>query len=511
MNFRKVVFALAVAGFGLTGVASAQYTCTAATATSGTAFVRVEGTTELVPSLTIGNCSVGATPTSATITITTSAGVTNANVSSQTYTDATATFFGGTAVNGTLSGNTLTFTASGAGLGTTNLGSGTGAIVITGVRVNAASVPVNTSITETATAGPNVILTAPAAAATPIAYTQPGLGKPVFQGFAPMSICSVASSGAVVPLGQAAISSGYTGSFIPEGTGSDLYISVSFGNLPAGANYYVPVTINTGVLNVTSATLVSGNTSTSPVTGGSIGPSGGTQVSSVAQLTLTNGSATALYHLTGATTAGVEAFIVPVYAVATTGATVGATSSPTVTATFTGNGSASYDQFSSTQNEPSVAASATAGALTGLSWPTTVGGLTVTAGNGELTSCATTLLFPYILNTGGYDTGIALTNASAGTNLSQDGACSMMFYGTGAPSTNPYVTATITAGTVGAFTVSSVASGFQGYAIATCNFQDAHGFAFITDGYGQAGRGLSQGYLAIVTSAGGTTIPYSIF
>jgi hypothetical protein len=510
MNFRKGIFALALGSLGLTGIASAQYTCTSATATTGTAFVRVEGTTELVPSLTIGGCTVGATPTSATITVTTSAGVTNANVPSQSYTDATATFFGGTAVNGTLSGNVLTFTASGAGLGAT-LGSG---IVIAGVRVNAASVPVNTSITETATAGPNVILTSPAAAATPIAYTQQGMAKPVFQGFANKAICAAGT--AVVPLGQAAVSSGFNGAFVPEGTGSDLYISVNFGNLAGGANYYVPVTINsangTDVLNVTKAELVASNTTTAVQTGSAIGPSGGTQVSGVAQLTATNGSGSALYHLTGASAAGVEAFIVPLYGVATTGATAGVTSSPTVTATFVGNGSASYDQFSSTQNPASVSASGSAAPLTGLAWPTTPGALTgVTTGGGQLTTCATTLLFPYILNAGGYDTGIALTNASAGTSLSQDGTCSVKFYGTGVPATNPYVTGTITAGSVGAFTVSSQASGFVGYAIATCNFQDAHGFAFITDGFGAPGRGLSQGYLAIVTSAGGTAITTSPF
>src|SRR6185437_5525804 len=156
-----------------------------------------------------------------------------------------------------------------------------------------------------------------------------------------------------------------------------------------------------------------------------------------------------------------------------------------------------------------VSASSGATALSVLAWPTAVGGLTVTTGGGQLTTCATTLLFPYILNAGGYDTGVALTNASAGTSLSQDGTCSVMFYGTGVPSTNPYVTGTITAGTVGAFTVSSTASGFVGYAIATCNFQNAHGFAFITDGFGAPGRGLSQGYLAIVTSAGGTAITTS--
>jgi hypothetical protein len=257
---------------------------------------------------------------------------------------------------------------------------------------------VNTSITETASAGANVILTSPAAAATPVAYTQQGMAKPVFQGFANKAICAAGT--AVVPLGQAAVSSGFNGAFVPEGTGSDLYISVNFGNLPAGANYYVPVTINnangTDVLNVTSATLVSGNTTTTAQTGITIGPSGGPTVTGVFQLTATNGSASALYHLTGATNAGVEAFIVPLYAVATSGATAGATSSPTVTATFVGNGSASYDQFSSSQNPSSVSASSSAAALSGLAWPTTPGGLTIATGGGQLTTCATTLLFPYL-------------------------------------------------------------------------------------------------------------------
>ena len=40
-----------------------------------------------------------------------------------------------------------------------------------------------------------------------------------------------------------------------------------------------------------------------------------------------------------------------------------------------------------------------------------------------------------------------------------------------------------------------MAAGFQGYMIAQCGFQYAHGFAFITNGVGANG-GLSQGYLA---------------
>jgi hypothetical protein len=503
MNFRKVVFALATAGLGLTGVASAQITCTsAAITTPPQALVRVEGATEMVSGVTVGGCSLANTIASYTITVTTTAGIANTNVSGQNYTDATATFLGGTAVNGTLSGNTLTFTT------TTLPGTPTAAIIISGVRVNASSQAANMTINETVSAGTGVQFTGTAGNAIAVAYTQPGMAKPAVLGFKNVAICSAGT--AVVPLLEAEISSGFAGSFAPDSGTGGTYISVMFGNLAPGAKYYVPVSVSGAgnVLGGITASLVADNTSTTTLAGGNIGPTGGT-VGGQSQLTLSGTSATALYYVTGATT-GTEAFVVPLYAVTTTGATAGVTSAPTVSASFM-SPSTGYDQYSTSQTQSTVAASGTATAITGLAFPViTIGSNTYgpasNNGGGQLSSCATTLLFPYILNSGGYDTGIALTNSSAGTSLSQDGTCSMMFYGTGAPSTNPYVTGAITAGTVGAFTVSSVASGFQGYAIATCNFQDAHGFAFITDGYGQAGRGLSQGYLAIVTSAGGTSV-----
>jgi hypothetical protein len=40
-------------------------------------------------------------------------------------------------------------------------------------------------------------------------------------------------------------------------------------------------------------------------------------------------------------------------------------------------------------------------------------------------------------------------------------------------------------------------AGFQGFLIAQCEFQYAHGFAFITDGFGGI-PALAQGYLALV-------------
>ena len=46
--------------------------------------------------------------------------------------------------------------------------------------------------------------------------------------------------------------------------------------------------------------------------------------------------------------------------------------------------------------------------------------------------------------------------------------------------------------------LSNMAAGFQGYITASCEFRDAHGFAFITGG-GETPT-LAQGYLAVCTS-----------
>ena len=49
---------------------------------------------------------------------------------------------------------------------------------------------------------------------------------------------------------------------------------------------------------------------------------------------------------------------------------------------------------------------------------------------------------------------------------------------------------------------SSVAPNFQGYVIAVCQFQYAHGFAFISD---VGARNLAMGYLALVVDDRGQT------
>jgi hypothetical protein len=117
-----------------------------------------------------------------------------------------------------------------------------------------------------------------------------------------------------------------------------------------------------------------------------------------------------------------------------------------------------------------------------------------------IAACQTDLLFTFMTNQAGFDTGFEIANTSTdpfGT-AAQNGTCTLNWYGTGPAAGTATTTPSIASGSAYANLVSSAAAGFQGYMIAVCNFQFGHGFAFITDGYGQPGRGLSQGYLASV-------------
>jgi hypothetical protein len=512
MNFRKGILALAVSGLGLTGIASAQVVCNGGLAAASVATVRAEGTTEVIPTLTLSGCSGTPNTAQLQVTVNSSAGVSNQPTSSSSSaTDATAVFFNDTAhpVFGVVSNGAIQFTYSGSVVP----GNGAAAtIVVSNVRVNASSQPVASTITASIAGTGGIQLQGNGNTNVAVAYTQHAVGSIAVGGYANTAICSLGST--PVPILAAQISNGFFGSFAASSTGK-LYLQVTFGNLVSGVNYYVPTSITTtgggntlGVFSLTNST-----NSTSTLAGGSIGPSSAS-VGGVYQLPVTSGSGTAIYYISQVAAGQNLTVTIPLYGVATTGATAGTSSASTVTAQVVGPGNGGYDGMAAPNPTPSAVAAGNSVAGT----PSiTIGNTTFNNGSsgtqGELTTCNTTLLFPYILNTGGYDTGIALTNASSvpGTTVAEAGTCSMTFYGNGAPTTNPYVTASIPAGTVNTFTVSSIASGFQGYAIAVCNFQNGHGFAFITDGYGQPGRGLSQGYLAIITQSNGFTSPNASF
>jgi hypothetical protein len=145
-----------------------------------------------------------------------------------------------------------------------------------------------------------------------------------------------------------------------------------------------------------------------------------------------------------------------------------------------------------------------------------------------IVKCSCNLLFPYVTQAPGYDTGIAIANTTAdpyGTT-NQFGAVQMWYYGsltnggaapgtqctnTASPGTCPGTT-TVGAGQVLTYTLyngsaqwglDNRGAGFTGYLIAQAQFQYCHAFAFISPlGGGPTSPGVSDGYLALVLDAG---------
>jgi len=131
----------------------------------------------------------------------------------------------------------------------------------------------------------------------------------------------------------------------------------------------------------------------------------------------------------------------------------------------------------------------------------------------NVTVCTCNLLFPFVTQAAGFDTGIAIANTSVdpfGTTP-QTGPVTMYFYGQGAGGAavptalaTQVTTGNVPAGQVmtyttfggaGAFGAGLQANpGFTGYMIATARFQYCHGFAFISD---LGAQKLAEGYLAI--------------
>ena len=119
----------------------------------------------------------------------------------------------------------------------------------------------------------------------------------------------------------------------------------------------------------------------------------------------------------------------------------------------------------------------------------------------SLRRCTTTLLFPWITNQASFDTGVVISNTSEDWLLTppQSGICTIHWHGTdaGGATFSDTPSGIIDAGDQFIFLVSTEASGFQGYIIVVCEFQFAHGFAFLTDGFGSLPT-MAQGYLGLV-------------
>ena len=135
-----------------------------------------------------------------------------------------------------------------------------------------------------------------------------------------------------------------------------------------------------------------------------------------------------------------------------------------------------------------------------------------------LSSCGTSLFFPFVTNRSNFDTAIVIANTSADPlgSRHQPGFCDLRYRGSsdaGRAALDPMRTIEIPAGKNLAFTLSSgnVAQGirgvanFQGYLVADCSFQHAQGFAFVTEQQGGVAI-LAQGYLAEVVETGAQSV-----
>jgi hypothetical protein len=537
-DLRNKIFSLASAALFCTGMAYGQANCSggASTSSSTTQLVRVEGTTELVGTMTF-TCVVptgGTTPTapgtaSVQVFITPSLPVTSKVLSSAGLTEAVITVNGVTPTLGTVSGSTVSF--SGVPLPAT----GSYTFVVSNIRVNASSLTVGTGapppITATAfVSGSATNITPSAVPALTVAYGQNGLGAtklykkytgtlpnvavdPASSNVGPNNfvICnaySPAAGNGLVAIVQ--VNENFAQAFkdivsAPPGNENSTVpvtspasnavvagtrIAVNFANVPNNVTLYVPVgTISSlngsGVAGIRLTTAPAGSADNGPIAGTvdtkNLGNSGtGLGVSGlVAPVSISGGAGTATFQVLASDVSNLDSFNIPVYMVSTANSVAGSSTAMTISTSFSPIGATTIPNF--------VQGSSTT-SLTG----------------SKFSLCTTTLLWPFVTNQLGFDTGLAISNTSTdpfGTAgaTPQAGTCTLNFYGNGAPTPNNVTSANIPSGSTLAVTMSSVAAGFQGYIIAQCQFQFAHGFAFITNlQAANGGQGGQTSYLASV-------------
>ena len=251
-------------------------------------------------------------------------------------------------------------------------------------------------------------------------------------------------------------------------------VKAVFNNIPNGVNVFVDAgSTTTGGPDIAHLTSLETG-AYNAVNGSGSNPNGSVQ------LTVTNGSATAVWEdlLTDPNTFAQLNFAFYVSytpnpgsnspALATT--TVNGSFAPTSTVTIAAN--ANVPRFADTSTATNVF---------------------------TVVPCLTTLLFPYLTNAAGFDTGVAISATATdpfGTTP-QSGTCTLNWYGaafTGATPT-PNIPSGTTYSTLVSTTLNNVTGGFTGYMIAVCRFQYAHGFAFVSD---LGARNLAMGYLALI-------------
>jgi hypothetical protein len=279
---------------------------------------------------------------------------------------------------------------------------------------------------------------------------------------------------------------------------------IEFANVANGAQIWVPqrVNITTPTTGATSgfAVLATGADPTTGL-GGLLQLGGATNV--VSQVSLFNGGGVAVYEVLEDDPLNTERMTVPVVVAYVANV---ANNLPAPAVQSTANGSfAPLDSFAQAAgfNHPI---------------PRFVPSQTP-ANSFIIQKCSCDLLFPFVSNQQGFDTGIAISNTSwdpYGT-AQQSGAVTLNYYSAGTPPP-AFTTGVVKGGDTLAFTLSGgggcaggcgtvpATPGFQGYIIAQAQFQYCHAFAYISaQGALPTAPGASEGYLGIVLDPPGLT------
>jgi len=295
-------------------------------------------------------------------------------------------------------------------------------------------------------------------------------------------------SGAFLPQGGGAVQ-GEQGQYISGaniGTAnSGDVINVALANVPGSATIWVPQTIAVGGTTLTIANSTAA--ASGPYSAAPTAPALPLPNAPYVAFTPTSNAVTIPYTVTTSAVAGPTTF--PVNVVMAFAANSAASQSAVTVAVSYG-----------------PAAAALSGPATSI--PTFLAGTPTTANGSVINICQTSLLYPFVTNQLGFDTGIVIANtstdnlATGGKSIAaaQAGTCTLSFYGSGAPSPATGVAdpgGSTASGTTHAFLLSAVAPGFQGYMIATCPFQFGHGFGFLAYNLTQ-NNGAVEGYIAEV-------------
>lgn len=551
-NFRTKLLGLAAFATVFAGASYGQAitSCLGEGATPGPTNMRAEGTTELAGNAVFHCSSTALAASVSTVTSFATAPVTSQLLASDTVAsgplteaalficaDAAANTFGGcTSATagaqgpffGLVSGTQITFPAITI---TTALGGFSG--IIYNVRMNANAVTIGTTlttVTETVLASTNNTSAATAPITTGFVFTSlvtPSLIPTPNGLFTPAVTPYTACAGNPLPFTGnlrnisfgVSVAETFGGAFKVGVTGanseggsyqptpatpgtagtatSGTKVQLVISNVASGMTVYVPTSITntTAAQGTLTLTLVASGTAPDPVVPVAASTTTGAPAAAAtdastfaatypgesfaasAAYSPSNGTVTVDYEVTTSNAAFIQGAVIPVWVVF----------GPNVFTTAPA-------QLTVLESYAPTAAAAAATTIPNFAPPTNTP-LPATT----ITLCQTSLLFPFVTNETGFDTGIAIANTTTDPfhTTPTPGTCNLYFYGTGAP-TNPVAApgGTQASGTTNAFTLSSVAPGFTGYMIANCNYIDGHGFAYIVFNFGQS-SGATMGYVAL--------------